>query len=137
MRDWILDINWVYGCEGESINHESAFSEPCSQSSGDVNQPHLCVAYAHNFVDRFTYLFRSLVKTVTCSSRCILYSARFYGHSWETLLLAAGTVFNEVHLWSVKDGVVMKKFIGHEVWLKEDGQKDGEERLKSTMSLSF
>ena len=104
MRDWILDINCVYGREGESINHDPAFSEP-----------HLCVAYAHNFVDRFTYLFRALVETVTCPSRCILYSARFYGHSWEKLQLAAGTVFNEVHLWSVKDGFVMKKFVGHEV----------------------
>ncbi|CAG8477263.1 8023_t:CDS:10 [Paraglomus occultum] len=103
LRDWILDINWVYGREGESVNHESAFSEP-----------HLCVAYAHNVVDRFTYLFRAVVNAVTCPSQCILYSARFYGHSWEKLLLAAGTVFNEVHLWSVKDGVVLKKFVGHE-----------------------
>jgi len=31
-------------------------------------------------------------------------------------------VFNEVHLWSVKDGFVMKKFVGHEVWPGRRGE---------------
>ncbi|KAF7726588.1 WD repeat-containing protein 6 [Apophysomyces ossiformis] len=48
------------------------------------------------------------------------YSARFFGTTLSTLILASGTVFNEVHLWKVneknkdEDGIVHKKLIGHE-----------------------
>ncbi|KAI9141585.1 WD40-repeat-containing domain protein [Paraphysoderma sedebokerense] len=33
------------------------------------------------------------------STRCILYSGGAHGSTWSNLVIASGTVFNEVHLW--------------------------------------
>ncbi|ORX62274.1 WD40 repeat-like protein [Hesseltinella vesiculosa] len=57
---------------------------------------------------------------VQCEIRCILYSARFFGTSLANLQLASGTVFNQVHLWNIKDrndqglGIVTRELVGHE-----------------------
>lgn len=37
------------------------------------------------------------------------YCARFIGSSWSHLVLAAGTVFNQVVLWSPDDGQILKE----------------------------
>ena len=50
-----------------------------------------------------------------------MYSAKFFGDVRNELILASGTVFNQVHLWDVMkknasgDGYVYKKLVGHEV----------------------
>ena len=61
------------------------------------------------------------VYSVQCEERCILYAARFHGSSRDSLQLAVGTVFNEVHTWNLfnvnehGDAAVLKKFRRHEV----------------------
>ncbi|KAI8141833.1 WD40-repeat-containing domain protein [Fennellomyces sp. T-0311] len=95
--DWIMDLCWL--------------------DSGEF-----AVAFAHNQVQIYDIVEEKavLVDHVQCEVRCILYSARFFGDTRESLLLASGTVFNEVHVWKVTDrneagdGVVMHRFIGHE-----------------------
>ncbi|KAL9253920.1 tRNA (34-2'-O)-methyltransferase regulator WDR6-like protein [Drosera capensis] len=38
---------------------------------------------------------------VKCSERCLLYSMRLWGHTFEALQVASGTIFNEIVLWKV------------------------------------
>ncbi|CAG8438832.1 6428_t:CDS:2 [Acaulospora colombiana] len=80
----------------------------------------LAIAFAHNFVEIWDARDNSCVYSIQCEERCILYSARFFGNNREDLVLASGTVFNQVLLWNVMQesehdlGVVRRKFIGHE-----------------------
>ncbi|KAI9492531.1 WD40-repeat-containing domain protein [Zychaea mexicana] len=97
--DWIMDVCWL--------------------DSGE-----LAVAFAHNQVEIYAIKQDNpsavLVDRVQCQVRCILYSARFHGTTKENLLLASGTVFNEVHVWKITDrnedneGVVSHQLVGHE-----------------------
>lgn len=54
------------------------------------------------------------------TSNSCRYSARFFGNTRSDLMLASGTVFNEVHLWRISDrnedgdGVVYRRLVGHE-----------------------
>ncbi|CAO3609505.1 unnamed protein product [Cunninghamella echinulata] len=109
--DWIMDIAWL---------------------KSDENNPYydqLSIAYAHNFVQVYNLSSLSnnsdnigcnLIYQIQCQIRCILYSARFFGTHLSNLILASGTVFNQVHLWKINeknehgDGIVSREFIGHE-----------------------
>ncbi|ORX99065.1 WD40 repeat-like protein [Basidiobolus meristosporus CBS 931.73] len=115
LTDWILDVTLLYP------NEES------------VEPTELAIAYAHNFIEIWDIETFTRVYHNQCEVRCILYSARFFGTQREDLILASGTVFNEVHLWSATkknisgDGYVYKKFIGHEgvifgIRFSEDGK---------------
>ena len=81
----------------------------------------MAIAFAHNFVEIWNIQNKICVYSIQCEERCILYSARFFGDTRDDLILASGTVFNQVHLWDVLkknefgDGIVFKKLIGHEV----------------------
>lgn len=104
------------------------------------------MALAHNQVEIYGVKEDTVVllDKVQCQVRCILqvvkrrnerlrknrpftysilrcrYSARFYGTTRADLVLASGTVFNQVHIWKLNDrdeqgdGVVQSRFIGHE-----------------------
>ncbi|CDS06389.1 hypothetical protein LRAMOSA08917 [Lichtheimia ramosa] len=82
----------------------------------------LALAFAHNQVQVYNMDNEKpvLVHHVQCQVKCILYSARFHGTTRENLVLGAGTVFNEVHVWKVfemddnQDGVVVHRLVGHE-----------------------
>ncbi|XP_060064987.1 WD repeat-containing protein 6-like [Ylistrum balloti] len=97
--DWIWDVCWL-------------------QQQGQKD--HLAVATAHNVVLRLDSTLRKLLQVV-CVENCILYCAKFFGTKWEDLVLAAGTVFNQVLLWAPNgqtnisgQSVVIHKLIGHQ-----------------------
>lgn len=98
-----------------------------------TNYDQLAIAYAHNFVQVYNIpaltsselsesfnIENQLIYQIQCQIRCILYSARFFGTHLSNLVLASGTVFNQVHLWKISeknengDGKVLREFIGHE-----------------------
>ncbi|KAK9710055.1 WD repeat-containing protein 6 [Basidiobolus ranarum] len=115
LADWVLDVTLLYPTEDSVEPNEMA------------------IVYAHNFIEIWDIETFTRVYHNQCEVRCILYSARFFGTRREDLILASGTVFNEVHLWSATkknssgDGFVYKKFIGHEgvifgIRFSEDGK---------------
>ncbi|XP_071828447.1 tRNA (34-2'-O)-methyltransferase regulator WDR6-like isoform X2 [Apostichopus japonicus] len=96
--DWIWDVQWL--------------SEPLH---------HLAVALGHNAVALWDCSGFKCTEVISCVENCILYSACFIGDSWNSLVLAAGVVFNEVVLWRPaghRDGsgrsIVIGRFKGHE-----------------------
>ncbi|XP_053576770.1 WD repeat-containing protein 6 [Bombina bombina] len=83
LHDWIWDTQWL---------SDDGHSAAC-----------LAVALGHNSVALIDYINGRILKEVHCSEKCILYSALFYGESWEKLVLVSGTVFNQLVIWSVSD----------------------------------
>lgn len=63
---------------------------------------HLALALGHNSVILWDWKHARLVEKVSCLESCILYCAKFVNTQWDSLILAAGTVFNEILLWSPK-----------------------------------
>ncbi|KAJ1881940.1 WD repeat-containing protein 6 [Coemansia sp. RSA 486] len=59
-----------------------------------------------------------VIATAQCEERCILYSAAFHGRLLETLVVASGTVFNQVLVWrpqwSENDSLVDKRLAAHD-----------------------
>lgn len=110
----------------------------CQTSQGPLSSElelpsELAVAFAHNFVEIWNTKDNCCVYSVQCEERCILFSARFFGDYRNDLVLASGTVFNQVLLWKIiskneyRDeqkqrhvdqsvGVIDKRLIGHEVY---------------------
>ncbi|XP_046542365.1 WD repeat-containing protein 6-like [Haliotis rubra] len=81
LEDWILDLRFM--------------AEPKSQRCAQ-----LAVTVAHNVILLWDIASRMLLERVDCTEKCILYCAHFINSSWPTLVLAAGTVFNQVIIWS-------------------------------------
>ncbi|XP_046362387.2 WD repeat-containing protein 6-like [Haliotis rufescens] len=81
LEDWILDVRFM----------EEPESQQCEQ---------LAVAVAHNVILLWDITSRTLLHRVDCVEKCILYCAHFINTSWSNLVLAAGTVFNQVIVWS-------------------------------------
>ncbi|KAK7481281.1 hypothetical protein BaRGS_00027541 [Batillaria attramentaria] len=87
-EDWIWDVAW--------LKQEEVWT--------------LGLALAHNVVLHYNWQSGIILQRVTCREKCLLcrYCARFIGSTWSNLIVAAGTVFNQVVLWSVAqsaDGV--------------------------------
>eukprot|EP00039_Didymoeca_costata_P016401 m.293873 g.293873 ORF g.293873 m.293873 type:complete len:1075 (+) comp16389_c0_seq36:109-3333(+) len=58
----------------------------------------LAIAYSHNYVELWKMdCDKALLKVL--SVNCLLYSARIFGLTIESLCIAAGTVFSEIHVW--------------------------------------
>ncbi|CAG5127560.1 unnamed protein product [Candidula unifasciata] len=101
LSDWIWDVKWL-------------------NDQGDTGS--IAVALAHNSVVRWNWKSKIISCHRECSEKCILYCAHFIGQTWENLVLAAGTVFNQIVLWPVAssspavDGPVevMHTFSGHQ-----------------------
>jgi WD40 repeat protein len=95
-KDWIMDAQWMNGTS------------------------QMTLVYGHNDVEIFDLVTQQVVYHVQCDVKCILYSARIFGSTRESLIVASGTVFNEVHLWKPfdkneqGDAPVFKKLTGHE-----------------------
>ncbi|KAI9208010.1 uncharacterized protein BJ171DRAFT_259478 [Polychytrium aggregatum] len=102
-RDWIKDVQWI-----------------TTDSTHSPSEATVAIAFAHTFVEIWNFRTRSLIYTVQCEERCILYAAKFFGNQWGQVLLAYGTVFNQVLLWNIfdkkddGDGRVGKSLVGHE-----------------------
>ncbi|KAJ3364345.1 WD repeat-containing protein 6 [Allomyces arbusculus] len=83
---------------------------------------HVVLVTAHNWVEIYPSIdARRPDATLQCSERCILYSATIVGDSLDSLVIASGTVFNQVLLWRPNgpqdaDGAVQvdKALVGHE-----------------------
>ncbi|RHZ50868.1 hypothetical protein Glove_490g36 [Diversispora epigaea] len=135
LKDWIHDIHWLYDDMESIIKSISQISELELSSSklSKLELPsELAIAFAHNFVEIWNIIDNCCLYSVQCEERCILYSARFFGDNKNDLVLASGTVFNQVLLWKIISkneqheqqgvdqrvsqgvGVIYKKFIGHE-----------------------
>ncbi|KAG2195930.1 hypothetical protein INT47_002703 [Mucor saturninus] len=103
-KDWIMDAQWIYEEEEKTYPTKMTF------------------VYGHNDMEMYDLKTSEpvLLYAVQCQVRCILYSARIYGHTPSTLIVASGTVFNEVHLWKPlvrnedEDSIVYKYLKGHE-----------------------
>jgi WD40 repeat protein len=87
----------------------------------------IAIAFAHNFVEIVDYSTKRALLRVVCEDRCFLYSAKLFGNSWSSLVMAAGTVWSGVHIWdifskeestdlesSIHYGRVINRFAGHE-----------------------
>jgi len=50
-----------------------------------------------------------------CESRCLLYTLELSASAtWEGMRVAGGTIYNEIQVWGVTDGVVRENCVGHE-----------------------
>ncbi|KAL3531563.1 hypothetical protein ACH5RR_010885 [Cinchona calisaya] len=83
---WVLDVCF--------LNKNGATSS---------NQGHLWLAIGCTdnsvwFWDIFTL---QLVSQVQCADRCLLYSMRMWGRDVESLLVASGTIYNEIIVWKL------------------------------------
>ncbi|XP_061474792.1 tRNA (34-2'-O)-methyltransferase regulator WDR6 isoform X2 [Rhineura floridana] len=79
LHDWIWDLQWLKAPS--------------------------CVALAlgHNSIALYDCTGQRILQEVHCQEKCILYSAHLVGSSWDTLVLVAGTVFNQLVVWCVAD----------------------------------
>ncbi|KAL3864776.1 hypothetical protein ACJMK2_006430 [Sinanodonta woodiana] len=80
VEDWIWDVTWL---------QRSAAGLQC-----------LALALGHNVILQWDLNSGSLLQRFHCEERCILYCAKFLTNSLDNLVLAAGTVFNQVVIWS-------------------------------------
>ncbi|XP_070541376.1 tRNA (34-2'-O)-methyltransferase regulator WDR6-like [Ptychodera flava] len=97
VADWIKDVQWL------------------------KNEDHLAIALAHNSIALFDWKSSKVIEHVHCEDKCILYSATIIGNSWSSLVVAVGTVFNQVVLWKPtgdrtesNQALVEKRLCGHE-----------------------
>ncbi|KAJ2377856.1 WD repeat-containing protein 6, partial [Coemansia sp. RSA 2607] len=79
-RDWIKAAHWVY--------------------DSNVDCWMVALALAHNRVIICDPNSGAVVSCAQCEEHCILYAAAFFGKTLETLVVASGTVFNQVLIWN-------------------------------------
>ncbi|KAI0242137.1 hypothetical protein LSAT2_014779, partial [Lamellibrachia satsuma] len=102
-EDWVWDVQWLRGDNKRSTDEDDS----------------LALALGHNSVVEWQWRKDVILHHVHCEEKCILYCAKFIGSSWDHLVLAAGTVFNQVALWSVgshvgKRAKVLHRLMGHQ-----------------------
>ncbi|KAJ2079167.1 WD repeat-containing protein 6 [Coemansia sp. RSA 988] len=110
--DWIKAAHWVRDRESD--------------------RQLVALATAHNQVIIVDAEHGTCVHRISCEERSILYAAVFYGRFTDELLVAAGTVFNQILLWPVRlqdanNIPVHQRLCGHEgvifgLSFSEDGQ---------------
>ncbi|TMW60647.1 hypothetical protein Poli38472_000689 [Pythium oligandrum] len=67
--------------------------------SSSVEFPTVVLGLAHNFIQFWNPNTDEILRSVICTERCILYSLAFHGRSVADLLVASGTVFQQILLW--------------------------------------
>ncbi|XP_072037967.1 tRNA (34-2'-O)-methyltransferase regulator WDR6-like [Amphiura filiformis] len=104
LKDLIWNICW--------LQENSTIEQHWSQ---------LAVILAHNSVVRWHWKERLVLQHAHCAENCILYSALLIGNTWDTLFVAAGTVFNQIVVWkpsteqeSTQRCAVQKRYTGHQ-----------------------
>ncbi|KAJ1996111.1 WD repeat-containing protein 6 [Coemansia spiralis] len=95
----------------ESIEIEHTHSANDWIKAGHWVQDYVALALAHNQVAIMDMVGE--VKMVAQSEPCILYSAMFYGATLDSLVVAAGTVFNQVIVWRPIDSTILYRLKGH------------------------
>ncbi|KAG3119014.1 hypothetical protein PI124_g3206 [Phytophthora idaei] len=58
------------------------------------------VGLAHNFVQIWDPVRNDILRSVQCAERCILYALAFHGRGLDELVVASGTVFQQILLWN-------------------------------------
>lgn len=95
LNDWIFDIHWL-----------------------DNN--HLLIVLAHNQCIRFNLNTKKIDQIVFCEQKCMLYSAKVIDTKQDTtsslndLIIASGTIYNQVLLWTPVDGTILAKLDEHQ-----------------------
>ncbi|CAF0856690.1 unnamed protein product [Brachionus calyciflorus] len=96
LDDWIFDIFWI------DSNSNS----------------YLIIVLAHNNCVIYNLNTEVLEKVVQCDQKCMLYSAKILdinsSENPDDLIIASGTIFNEVLLWSLKTGNIFLILKGHQ-----------------------
>ncbi|KAF1335396.1 Wd-repeat protein wdr6, wd repeat superfamily, partial [Globisporangium splendens] len=80
--------DWVF--DAQILSHET-------HQSGAF--PLLAVGFAHNFIQIWDAEQDHVLRAVQCAERCILYSLAFHGRRLDDLVVASGTVFQQILLW--------------------------------------
>lgn len=83
--DWVFDVQTL------------------SKQQGQASDLLLAVGLAHNFIQIWDPVQDIMLRKVQCAERCILYSLAFHGRSMDELVVASGTVFQQVLLWNPMD----------------------------------
>ncbi|GMF10342.1 unnamed protein product [Phytophthora lilii] len=82
--DWVFDVQLLTG---------DVASKQCEELL-------VAVGLAHNFVQIWDPLRNDVLRSVQCAERCILYALAFHGRSLDELVVASGTVFQQILLWN-------------------------------------
>nr|XP_056720125.1 WD repeat-containing protein 6 [Euleptes europaea] len=85
LHDWIWDLQWLEG---------SPETPSCA-----------ALALGHNSVALYDCVSQRILREVHCQEKCILYSARLVGSRWDSVVMVAGTVFNQLVIWCAADPV--------------------------------
>ncbi|KAF4323695.1 hypothetical protein G195_003155 [Phytophthora kernoviae 00238/432] len=84
--DWVFDVQLL--------------SDDCASEEGEESNKLLAaVGLAHNLVQIWNSVSNEILRSVQCADRCILYALAFHGRSQDTLVVASGTVFQQILLW--------------------------------------
>ncbi|RLN63898.1 hypothetical protein BBJ29_004789 [Phytophthora kernoviae] len=84
--DWVFDVQLL--------------SNDCASEEGEESNKLLAaVGLAHNLVQIWNPVSNEILRSVQCADRCILYALAFHGRSQDTLVVASGTVFQQILLW--------------------------------------
>lgn len=59
----------------------------------------VAVGLAHNYVQLWEPEQNTVLRSVQCAERCILYALAFHGRTVDELVVASGTVFQQILLW--------------------------------------
>jgi len=112
---------------GEALVVERAFAPFASwvhdvrgvRSEREGVQTTVVIGLSDNTVERWEWGEReerwTRAARVACESRCSLYAlALGNGERWDDLVVASGTIFNEIQVWRASEGVVRGTCVGHE-----------------------
>ncbi|MCO5580983.1 hypothetical protein L7F22_034858 [Adiantum nelumboides] len=96
-KHWVLNVRFL--------------KEVCHKGGAGIEQL-LAIGTTDNFVSVWSISNCTFLLHVKCAERCLLYTLRFWGDDLKNLMIAAGTIFNEIVIWdlgvlfSSKDGVL-------------------------------
>jgi len=96
----------------------------------------IAVGLSDNSVERWSRRVGEETWTRTarreCAERCALYAmALSSSDTWDELCVAGGTIFNDIQVWGVSDGVVRARCVGHEGSLMRVRFGDGDDEVYS------
>lgn len=113
--DWIKDVTLI------------------SDSTNNTNEPTIIsLVFSHHFVEIYRIdintpeLLLNRIRRVQSEEKCLLYAASFLGSNGEEIVLATGTIFNQILVWRVSlkeddddinesgDIRVLKRLVGHD-----------------------
>uniref|UniRef100_A0A7N0UV80 WD repeat-containing protein 6 n=2 Tax=Kalanchoe fedtschenkoi TaxID=63787 RepID=A0A7N0UV80_KALFE len=88
-RNWVLDVCFLKASSG------------CL----DENKYNLAIGCSDNSVFIWDTVTSSVIFEVESPDRCLLYSMRLWGDGLKDLHIASGTIFNEIIVWKVENGL--------------------------------